>query len=138
MFVFMQVSQCAISGIYITKNGCNASGGHSGILTCKFGMMALSKKITFAKIMIMHVKHPWHGVETGPDAPKFVKGIIEIEKGSKAKYELDKDSGLLKLDRILFSAVHYPANYGFIPQTYCDDKDPLDILVISSVGFQPL
>lgn len=88
--------------------------------------------------MSIHVKHPWHGVETGALAPKVVRAVIEIQKGSKAKYELDKDSGLLKLDRILFSAVHYPANYGFIPQTYCDDKDPLDILVISSLEFQPL
>jgi len=86
----------------------------------------------------MNVKHPWHGVDAGSLAPKIVKGIIEIEKGSKAKYELDKDSGLLKLDRILFSAVHYPANYGFIPHTYCDDNDPLDILVISSIAFQTL
>jgi inorganic pyrophosphatase len=89
-------------------------------------------------LMTIHVKHPWHGVETGAAAPKVVRAVIEIEKGSKAKYELDKDSGLLKLDRVLFSAVHYPANYGFIPQTYCDDKDPLDILVISSLEFRPL
>ena len=88
--------------------------------------------------MTIHLKHPWHGVETGAAAPKVVRAVIEIEKGSKAKYELDKDSGLLKLDRVLFSAVHYPANYGFIPQTYCDDKDPLDILVISSLEFRPL
>ena len=73
--------------------------------------------------------NPWHGIPIGKDAPKIVTSIIEIPKGSKAKYELDKGSGLLKLDRILFSAVHYPANYGFIPETYCDDKDPLDILV---------
>ncbi len=73
--------------------------------------------------------NPWHGVEVGKDAPRTVTGVIEIPKGSKAKYELDKASGLLKLDRVLFSAVHYPANYGFIPQTYCDDNDPLDILV---------
>jgi inorganic pyrophosphatase len=88
--------------------------------------------------MSIHVKHPWHGVESGDQAPKVVRAVIEIEKGSKAKYELDKDSGLLKLDRVLFSSVHYPANYGFIPQTYCDDKDPLDILVISSIDFKPL
>ena len=86
----------------------------------------------------MHVRHPWHGVDVGNAAPKVVNAIIEIEKGSKAKYELDKETGLLKLDRILFSAVHYPANYGFIPHTYCDDKDPLDILVISSIKFHPL
>ncbi len=86
----------------------------------------------------MHVRHPWHGVDSGPAAPKIVNSIIEIERGSKAKYELDKESGLLKLDRVLFSSVHYPANYGFIPHTYCDDKDPLDILVISSIEFKPL
>ncbi|MBD2713811.1 inorganic diphosphatase [Microvirga sp. STR05] len=82
--------------------------------------------------------NPWHDVARGDDAPKVVNGIIEIPKGSKAKYELDKDSGLLKLDRVLFSAVHYPAAYGFIPQTYCDDKDPLDILVLCSVDIVPM
>ncbi len=82
--------------------------------------------------------NPWHDVSFGEDAPKVVTGIIEIPKGSKAKYELDKDSGMLKLDRVLFSAVHYPANYGFIPQTYCDDKDPLDILVICSIDVAPM
>ena len=78
-------------------------------------------------------RHPWHGIRPGEDLPQFVNGIIEIPKGSKGKYELDKASGLLRLDRVLFSSVHYPANYGFIPQTYCDDKDPLDILVICSI-----
>ncbi|GGG45888.1 inorganic diphosphatase [Hymenobacter glacieicola] len=82
--------------------------------------------------------NPWHDVERGEDAPKVVNGIIEIPKGSKGKYELDKDSGLLKLDRVLFSAVHYPAAYGFIPKTYCDDKDPLDILVLCSVDIVPM
>ena len=82
--------------------------------------------------------NPWHDVARGDDAPKVVNGIIEIPKGSKAKYELDKASGLLKLDRVLFSAVHYPAAYGFIPQTYCDDKDPLDILVLCSVDIVPM
>ncbi|AKQ47832.1 inorganic pyrophosphatase [Rufibacter radiotolerans] len=82
--------------------------------------------------------NPWHDVTYGEDAPKIVTGIIEIPKGSKAKYELDKESGMLKLDRVLFSSIHYPANYGFIPQTYCDDKDPLDILVICSIDVQPM
>lgn len=82
-------------------------------------------------------QNPWHFVSYGEEAPNFVNSIIEIPKGSKAKYELDKESGLLKLDRVLFSAVHYPANYGFIPRTYCDDKDPLDILVICSVPVEP-
>lgn len=82
--------------------------------------------------------NPWHSVSIGESYPQFVNAIIEIPKGSKAKYELDKESGLLRLDRVLFSAVHYPANYGFIPRTYSDDKDPLDILVISSVDVDPL
>lgn len=82
--------------------------------------------------------NPWHQVNPGSEAPQVVNSIIEIPKGSKAKYELDKNSGLIKLDRVLFSAVHYPANYGFIPQTYCEDNDPLDILVICSIDVDPL
>ena len=77
--------------------------------------------------------NPWHHVSRGDRNPEVVQAIIEIPKGSKGKYELDKESGLLKLDRVLFSSVHYPAAYGFIPQTYCDDHDPLDILVLCSV-----
>lgn len=82
-------------------------------------------------------RHPWHNVIPGKELPQYVNSIIEIPKGSKGKYELDKASGLLRLDRVLFSSVHYPANYGFIPQTYCDDKDPLDILVICSIDVFP-
>lgn len=84
------------------------------------------------------ISNPWHNVSSGDEAPKIVNGIIEIPKGSRAKYELDKESGLLKLDRVLFSSVYYPANYGFIPRTYCDDKDPLDILIISQIEVVPL
>ena len=82
--------------------------------------------------------HPWHCIETGAEAPVYVKAVIEIPKWSNGKYELDKGSGLLRLDRVLFSSVHYPANYGFIPQTYSDDKDPLDILVICSIDVFPM
>ena len=82
--------------------------------------------------------HPWHCIENGNDAPVFVKAVIEIPRYSKGKYELDKPSGLLRLDRVLFSSVHYPANYGFIPQSYSDDNDPLDILVICSIDVYPL
>lgn len=82
--------------------------------------------------------HPWHNVSPGKDIPTTVNAIIEIPKGSKAKYEIDKESGLMKLDRVLFSSVMYPANYGFIPQTYCDDHDPLDILVICSADVYPM
>jgi inorganic pyrophosphatase len=80
----------------------------------------------------------WHHVSHGEKAPLEVNSIIEIPKGSRAKYELDKDTGLLKLDRVLYSAMYYPANYGFIPRTYCDDNDPLDILVLSQINFEPL
>ena len=83
-------------------------------------------------------KNPWHDVEFGENAPSIVNGIIEIPKGTRAKYELDKDSGMLKLDRVLFSSVYYPANYGFIPKTYCDDDDPLDILILSQIDIVPL
>ncbi len=82
--------------------------------------------------------NPWHDVKIGPNAPTEVSAIIEVPKGSKNKYELDKDSGLIKVDRVLFSAVHYPANYGFIPQTYCEDKDPLDILVLGQEPVYPM
>lgn len=82
--------------------------------------------------------HPWHDVEIGDEAPDIVPVIIEVPRGSKTKYELDKPSGLLKVDRVLFSSVHYPANYGFIPRTYCDDKDPLDVLVLGQDPVVPL
>ena len=82
--------------------------------------------------------HPWHTVSFGKQAPEIVNAIIEIPKGSRAKYELDKETGLLKLDRVLYSSVTYPSNYGFIPQTYCDDKDPLDILVLAQVQVVPM
>lgn len=87
---------------------------------------------------MMTVLHPWHGVEPGENAPRIVNAVIEIPQGSRQKYEIDKPSGLLKLDRVIYSSFYYPTNYGFIPQTYGDDKDPLDILVISSLSIQPL
>jgi inorganic pyrophosphatase len=83
-------------------------------------------------------KNPWHFVSPGENAPRIVRALIEIPTGCKAKYELDKESGLIKLDRVLFSAVHYPANYGFIPMTYGEDHDPLDILVLCSVELEIL
>lgn len=82
--------------------------------------------------------NPWHSVSPGSEVPNVVNAIIEIPKGCRAKYELDKESGLLKLDRVLYSSVYYPANYGFIPQSYCDDHDPLDILVISQIECVPM
>lgn len=87
---------------------------------------------------MLTVLHPWHGIHPGPNAPRVVNTIIEIPQGSRCKYEIDKDSGLLKLDRVIYSSFYYPINYGFIPQTYGGDKDPLDILVITSLAVQPL
>ena len=83
--------------------------------------------------------HPWH--DTYVDEAVIATGfpvVIEIPKGSKNKYELDKETGLLRLDRVLYSAVHYPADYGFIPRTYCDDGDPLDALVLGQEPVYPL
>ena len=88
--------------------------------------------------MKINTTNPWHSVSIGKGAPDIVNGIIEIPKETRAKYELDKSSGLLKLDRVLYSSIYYPANYGFIPQTYCDDKDPLDILILSQITAIPL
>jgi len=82
--------------------------------------------------------NPWHDLSYGDAAPEIVTAVIEIPNNSRGKYELHKESGMLMLDRVLSGAVRYPANYGFIPQTYCDDKDPLDILIIASVDLYPL
>ena len=82
--------------------------------------------------------HPWHDVPIGDAAPEEFTALIEIPKGSKVKYELDKETGLLKVDRILYSSVIYPANYGFIPRTLGDDEDPLDVLVLMQEPVQPL
>lgn len=84
------------------------------------------------------IKHPWHGAHYGNNAPERVNALIEIPQGSRSKYEIDKDTGLLKLDRVIFSSFIYPVNYGFIPQTLGQDNDPLDILVICSQSIHPL
>ncbi len=84
------------------------------------------------------VLHPWHGASYGDKAPALINGLVEIPQGSRAKYEVDKTTGLLKLDRVIYSSFHYPVNYGFIPQTLGYDGDPLDILIICSQSIQPL
>src|ERR1044071_1302791 len=87
---------------------------------------------------MLTVNHPWHGAHYGSKAPQRVNALIEIPQGSRAKYEVDKDTGLLRLDRVIYSSFHYPINYGFIPQTLGQDGDPLDILVLCSQSIQPL
>ncbi|REC79290.1 inorganic diphosphatase [Chryseobacterium elymi] len=83
-------------------------------------------------------QHPWHDVSPGEHLPQIVTAVIEIPSGSHTKYEIDKLSGLIRLDRILLSSMYYPANYGIIPQTYYSDGDPLDILVLCSESLVPL
>ncbi len=82
--------------------------------------------------------HPWHDVTPGEHLPRDFTAVIEIPMGSSVKYELDKRTGLLRLDRVLYSAVYYPANYGFIPQTLAEDDDPLDVLVLCQEPVAPL
>ena len=82
--------------------------------------------------------HAWHDVTPGEGLPAEFTAVIEIPMGSSVKYELDKETGMLRLDRILYSAVYYPANYGFIPQTLAEDDDPLDVLVLCQEPVAPL
>ena len=82
--------------------------------------------------------HPWHGASYGEEIPDIVNAIIEIPEGSRTKYEVDKRTGLLKMDRVVYSSFYYPVNYGFIPQTLGLDGDPLDILVLCSQSIQAL
>ncbi|GBF96300.1 soluble inorganic pyrophosphatase [Raphidocelis subcapitata] len=82
--------------------------------------------------------HPWHDLSPGADAPDVLHAVIEIPRGSKVKYELDKDTGLCYVDRILYSSVVYPHNYGFIPKTLCEDADPLDVLVLMQEPVVPM
>ena len=96
-----------------------------------FARMKNIKELTF-------MQNIWHDMDSSRINTEDFMVVIEIPKGSKAKYELDKQSGLLKLDRILHTSTHYPANYGFIPRTYADDLDPLDVLVLCSEPIFPL
>lgn len=80
----------------------------------------------------------WHDMPAARITPERFSAVIEISKGSKNKYELDKETGMIRLDRILYTSTHYPANYGFIPRTYADDLDPLDVLVLCSEAILPM
>ena len=80
----------------------------------------------------------WHDISPKRINPDDFVAVVEISKGSKKKYELDKETGLILLDRVLYTSTHYPANYGFIPRSYGDDNDPLDVLVLCSEALEPL
>lgn len=82
--------------------------------------------------------NPWHDISRDRVSPERFAAIVEIPKGSKQKYEMDKDTGLLRLDRILYTSTHYPANYGFIPRTLSDDGDPMDVLVLCAEPLHPM
>jgi inorganic pyrophosphatase len=81
--------------------------------------------------------HPWHDLSSGRGAPRVVDAFVEIPRGGRVKYEVDGDSGLLRASRVLYGAIHYPANYGFIPRTLDDDGDALDVLVLAQEDVQP-
>ena len=80
----------------------------------------------------------WHDINPERISRSSYSAVIEISKGSKMKYELDKETGLLRLDRVLYTSTHYPANYGFIPRTFAEDQDPLDVLVLCSEQIRPM
>jgi inorganic pyrophosphatase len=82
--------------------------------------------------------HPWHHISPGSNIPHHLNAIIEIPKGSRAKYEIDKTTGLIKLDRVLYGSMMYPLHYGIIPRTLFDDGDPLDVMLITQVPLVPL
>lgn len=90
----------------------------------------LNKRILSSLSRRSVAAHPWHDLEIGPGAPSVFNMVVEIPKGSKVKYELDKKTGLIKVDRVLYSSVVYPHNYGFVPRTLCEDNDPMDVLVL--------
>ncbi|MEL6306786.1 MAG: inorganic diphosphatase [Chloroflexota bacterium] len=83
------------------------------------------------------VQHLWHNLSPGPDAPATIYAVIEVPKGTRNKYEYSKTAGVIKLDRVLYSPLHYPGDYGFIPQSYFDDNDPMDVLVMMNEATFP-
>ncbi|GAB2226898.1 hypothetical protein Droror1_Dr00008695, partial [Drosera rotundifolia] len=90
----------------------------------------LNERILSSMTRRSFAAHTWHDIEIGPGAPKVFNCVIEIPRGGKVKYELDRKTGLIKVDRVLYSSVVYPHNYGFIPRTLCEDNDPMDVLVL--------
>ncbi|XP_062000558.1 soluble inorganic pyrophosphatase-like [Rosa rugosa] len=111
----------------MANSGGEGSGKNSG---SSYQNVALNERILSSMSRRSVAAHPWHDLEIGPGAPAVFNCVVEISKGSKVKYELDKTSGLIKVDRVLYSSVVYPHNYGFIPRTICEDSDPMDVLVL--------
>ncbi|KAH9614792.1 hypothetical protein KSS87_012526 [Heliosperma pusillum] len=103
----------------------------------EFPRVKLNERILSSMSHRSVAAHPWHDLEIGPGAPTIFNCVVEISKGSKVKYELDKTTGLIKVDRVLYSSVVYPHNYGFIPRTLCEDSDPMDVLVLMQEPILP-
>ncbi|XP_021273825.1 soluble inorganic pyrophosphatase-like isoform X2 [Herrania umbratica] len=108
----------------------NNSGEAKSGKSAGFPRVALNERILSSMTRRSVAAHPWHDLEIGPGAPAVFNCVVEIGKGSKVKYELDKATGLIKVDRVLYSSVVYPHNYGFIPRTICEDSDPMDVLIL--------
>ncbi|PKA59389.1 Soluble inorganic pyrophosphatase [Apostasia shenzhenica] len=106
------------------------AGSEDGHPSSSFPHSVLNERILSSMSHKSVAAHPWHDLEIGPGAPTIFNCVIEISKGSKVKYELDKDSGLIKVNRVLYSSVVYPHNYGFMPRTICEDSDPMDVVVL--------
>ena len=104
----------------------------------EFASQTAQNFFNFKKGMVIKMGNIWHDMSEDRITPENFVSVIEIMKGSKKKYELDKECGLLRLDRILYTSTHYPSNYGFIPRTYGDDGDPLDVLVLCSEPIDPM
>jgi len=102
------------------------------------GSKSVSSAMTSFSTTRFHHGHPWHDLPIGSDAPDIINAVIEIPRGCKVKYELDKKTGMLMVDRVLYSSVVYPHNYGFVPRTLCEDHDPIDILVLMQEPVVPM
>jgi len=126
--------ELAAAARFVSEHGLPAFCASYSTATNFFTSTSSKRKQAKSNNMI----HPWHDVTPGENLPQEFMSVIEIPMGSSIKYELDKETGLLRLDRILYSAVYYPANYGFIPQTLAEDDDPLDVLVLCQEPVVPL
>lgn len=141
--VFICKAQASDSGKQLPVNRFAEEGGKYGV-RWKAKCVALHPARCYNKtnaeegVFKRIVMNIWHDISPKRIKPEDFFAVVEISKGSKTKYELDKETGILRLDRVLYTSTHYPANYGFIPRTYAADKDPLDVLVLCSEPIQPM
>ncbi|OHS98457.1 soluble pyrophosphatase [Tritrichomonas foetus] len=130
-------TQCVSS----TSSSPSSPSSRSNFMSSLLKKVELQNQSRYSKKLpkrTMMIHHPWHNVSIGPSSPDVINAVVEISMDSRVKTELDKPTGLLKVDRILHSSIIYPANYGFIPETLAEDGDPLDILVLCQLSVPPL